>query len=139
MATAAPPLAWAPWSTAAFARAGAENRPVLLCLVTRWSAACAHVERDVLNAAPVDSLLRDRFVPVGKRLKSSGSGRGWWGSQVQSLSRPPSAAKVLASQACFRPAFPGGAGLGRRVPAPRPAARYTPAQAPSPKLRRPSV
>ena len=55
---------WHPWSTAAFQRAHASGRPVLLSLVTGWSAACSEMEANVFAAPAVAAAIEAYAVPV---------------------------------------------------------------------------
>ena len=55
---------WQPWSTAAFARAEAERKPVLLSIVTTWSRGCDEMDRTSFADAAVAELITERFVPV---------------------------------------------------------------------------
>ncbi|MEO5742664.1 MAG: DUF255 domain-containing protein, partial [Vicinamibacterales bacterium] len=55
---------WLEWSPAAFARAEAEKRPVLLFLATTWSDECAAMDQTTYADPGVASLIGQRFVPV---------------------------------------------------------------------------
>ena len=55
---------WHPWSTAAFQRAHASGRPVLLSLVTGWSAACAEMEAHVFALPAVAAAIEAYAVPI---------------------------------------------------------------------------
>lgn len=59
---------WLPWGTAAFARAQASGRPVLLSIVTSWSAACRAQESELFGPPPrhpdLIRLIRDLTVPI---------------------------------------------------------------------------
>ena len=57
-------IAWLPWSGAAFARASAEGKPVLLSIVTAWSEACREMDETSYADPAVVALVGDRFVPV---------------------------------------------------------------------------
>lgn len=57
-------LTWAEWSPNAFARANAENKPILLSLVTAWSDECAAMDQTTYSQRAVESLIEERFVPV---------------------------------------------------------------------------
>ena len=57
-------MKWAEWSPAAFVRANAENKPVLLSLVTAWSDECAAMDETTYSDRDVESLIEDRFVPI---------------------------------------------------------------------------
>ena len=57
-------IAWLPWSAESFARAGAEQKPVLLSLAPSW---CAHSRRMAASTyadETVASLVRDHFVAI---------------------------------------------------------------------------
>ena len=55
---------WLDWSSAAFERAQAEKRPILLSLVTAWSDECAAMDQATYAEPDVVSLIEGRFVPV---------------------------------------------------------------------------
>jgi uncharacterized protein YyaL (SSP411 family) len=55
---------WLPWSAAAFARAQAERKPVLLSIVTAWSRGCDEMDRTSYADPAVTALIAERFVPV---------------------------------------------------------------------------
>src|SRR5689334_10350775 len=55
---------WHPWSTAAFQRAHASGRPVLLSLVTGWSASCVAMEANVFARPAVAAAIEAYAVPV---------------------------------------------------------------------------
>ena len=55
---------WMPWSAAAFARARAEQRPVLLFIGAPWCAATLEMARATYEDPIVAALIRDCFVPV---------------------------------------------------------------------------
>lgn len=61
-------VGWLPWGTAAFARAQASGRPVLLSIVTSWSAACRAQESELFGQPPrhpeLIRLIRDLTVPI---------------------------------------------------------------------------
>ena len=57
-------IAWLPWSAAAFARASAEGKPVLLSIVTPWSEACREMDETSYADPAVVALVGERFVPV---------------------------------------------------------------------------
>ena len=57
-------MMWFEWSPEAFDRAKAENKPVLLSLVTAWSDECAAMDRLTYAHPDVLSLIDARFVPV---------------------------------------------------------------------------
>jgi uncharacterized protein YyaL (SSP411 family) len=56
--------AWFEWSTEAFARAHALDRPILLAVVTRWSAACREMDRRAFADPAVVGLVEAAWVPV---------------------------------------------------------------------------
>jgi len=58
------PIAWTDWSDAAFARARAENRLVLLDLGAVWCHWCHVMEETTYKDPEVVSLIQTRFVPV---------------------------------------------------------------------------
>src|SRR5687768_8473500 len=55
---------WFEWSSAAFARAQAETKPVLLSLVTAWSDECAAMDQTTYADPDVELLIEQRFVAV---------------------------------------------------------------------------
>src|SRR5688500_6643388 len=55
---------WNEWSPAAFARAAAEKRPMLLSLVTAWSDECAMMDDETYSRPEIASLIEERFVAV---------------------------------------------------------------------------
>ena len=57
-------VAWLPWSGAAFARARADHKPVLLSIATAWSLACREMDRTSYADPAVTALVAERFVPV---------------------------------------------------------------------------
>ena len=57
-------IAWLPWSAAAFARARAERKPVLLCIVTAWSDACREMDRTSYADPAVAARINGSFIPV---------------------------------------------------------------------------
>jgi uncharacterized protein len=57
-------IPWREWSPRAFAQAEAENKPVLLSLITAWSDECAAMDQTTYAHPDVVSLIEDRFVPV---------------------------------------------------------------------------
>jgi len=56
--------AWCEWAPAAFARAAAERKPILLSIVTMWSAECRQMDRTTYSDVRVLSLIDEWFVPV---------------------------------------------------------------------------
>ena len=57
-------LDWLPWGPAAFARAAAERRPVLLAIGAAWCPACAGMARATYRDPAVCELVERGFVPV---------------------------------------------------------------------------
>ena len=57
-------VAWLEWSPAAFARARAEKKPVLLSLVTAWSDECAAMDDTTYAAPDVVCLIEERFTAI---------------------------------------------------------------------------
>jgi uncharacterized protein len=55
---------WQPWGSAAFARARAEQKPVLLSIATAWCGSCHEMDRTSYADPDVIALINDRFVPV---------------------------------------------------------------------------
>ncbi len=55
---------WLPWGAAAFARARAEGRPVLLSIAAPWCESCLDMDRTTYADPAVASLVFDRFVPI---------------------------------------------------------------------------
>ena len=57
-------VAWEPWSAGAFARARAEQKPVLLSLSTVWCRWCHEMDRTSYADAEIAAFINDRFVPI---------------------------------------------------------------------------
>ena len=57
-------IAWQPWSAAAFARARAERKAVLLSIAASWCHWCHEMDRTSYADAGVIALINERFVPV---------------------------------------------------------------------------
>jgi hypothetical protein len=55
---------WLPWSTAAFARARAEDKPVLLSIAADWCASSRDMDRTTYADPAVAAIVNDRFVPI---------------------------------------------------------------------------
>ena len=55
---------WLEWSPVAFARAEAEQKPILLSIATAWSDECAMMDQATYAQPDVASLIEERFVPV---------------------------------------------------------------------------
>ncbi len=55
---------WLPWSSEAFARARAEDRPVLLSIAAPWCESCLDMDRTTYADPAVAGLVNDRFVPI---------------------------------------------------------------------------
>lgn len=59
-----PSIQWRSWSTEAFIAAHRGGRPVLLTIVTDWSAACRRADAGVLRDPSVVDLIEERYVAV---------------------------------------------------------------------------
>lgn len=59
-----PPIAWEDWTPAAFARAAAEGRPVLLSISANWCHGCAVMDNVAYADPRVADLVARAFVPV---------------------------------------------------------------------------
>jgi uncharacterized protein YyaL (SSP411 family) len=57
-------IAWHPWDSAAFARAAAERKPVLLSISAAWCGACHEMDRTTYADPEVAAIVQERFVPV---------------------------------------------------------------------------
>jgi uncharacterized protein YyaL (SSP411 family) len=57
-------IPWCEWTPLAFAQAEAEQKPVLVSLVTAWSEECAVMDQTTYEHADVVSLIDTRFVPI---------------------------------------------------------------------------
>src|SRR5688500_10908193 len=57
-------VAWQPWSSAAFARARAEGKPVLLSISATWCHSCHEMDRTSYADPFVATLINERFVPI---------------------------------------------------------------------------
>jgi uncharacterized protein YyaL (SSP411 family) len=58
------PIVWCNWCAAALGAAAAEHKPILLSLVTAWSAECAAMDETTYAHPDVVALVRERFVPI---------------------------------------------------------------------------
>jgi uncharacterized protein YyaL (SSP411 family) len=58
------PISWLSWSTDAFQRAHGTGRPVLLSIVTGWSAACRAMDAEVFAQSAVVAAVEAHAVPV---------------------------------------------------------------------------
>jgi uncharacterized protein YyaL (SSP411 family) len=59
-----PVFAWSPWGTAAFSRAQAQRRPILLAITVPWSIACHSFLRSFADHGELAQWAATRFVPV---------------------------------------------------------------------------
>jgi hypothetical protein len=57
-------VSWLPWGGEAFARARAQQKPVLLSIGTAWSSSCREMDRTSYADPAVVALIHERFVPV---------------------------------------------------------------------------
>ena len=57
-------VAWQPWSRAAFARAHAERKPVLLSISATWCGSCHEMDRTSYADPAIATLINERFVPI---------------------------------------------------------------------------
>src|SRR3954447_18843893 len=57
-------VAWLPWGAAAFSRARADHKPVLLSLTATWCGSCREMERTTYGDPSIATLINRRFVPV---------------------------------------------------------------------------
>jgi uncharacterized protein YyaL (SSP411 family) len=57
-------VAWQPWGRAAFARARAERKPVLLAIATTWCGACREMDRTSYADPSIATIINERFVPI---------------------------------------------------------------------------
>lgn len=55
---------WRPWTTAAFAEAGREDKPVLLSIVAPWCASSETMDRTSYADATIAALVNNRFVAI---------------------------------------------------------------------------
>jgi uncharacterized protein len=55
---------WLPWGADAFARARAEERPVLLSIAATWCASCRDMDRTTYADPDVAGIVNERFVPI---------------------------------------------------------------------------
>ncbi len=55
---------WLPWGSEAFARARAEDRPVLLSIAAPWCELCLDMDRTTYADPAVAGLVNGRFVPI---------------------------------------------------------------------------
>ena len=57
-------VAWLPWSRAAFARASAERKPVLLSIAAAWCHWCHEMDRTSYADPSIAACINTRFVPI---------------------------------------------------------------------------
>jgi uncharacterized protein len=57
-------VAWLPWGGAAFARARAERKPVLLSISATWCHSCHEMDRTSYADPFIATLINERFVPI---------------------------------------------------------------------------
>ena len=57
-------IRWRAWCDEAFREAAAEQKPILLSLVTAWSEECSAMDASVYTDAGVAGLVCERFVPI---------------------------------------------------------------------------
>ena len=57
-------VAWQPWSSAAFARARTEGKPVLLSISATWCHSCHEMDRTSYADPFIATLINERFVPI---------------------------------------------------------------------------
>ena len=55
---------WLTWGAEAFARARAEDRPVLLSIAAPWCESCLDMDRTTYADPGVAAIVNDRFVPI---------------------------------------------------------------------------
>jgi uncharacterized protein YyaL (SSP411 family) len=55
---------WLSWNSAAFARARAEDRPVLLAIAAPWCESCLDMDHTTYADPRVAQIVNDRFVPI---------------------------------------------------------------------------
>jgi uncharacterized protein YyaL (SSP411 family) len=55
---------WLPWSTASFARARADDKPVLLSIAAAWCESCHDMDRTTYADPHIAARINDRFVAV---------------------------------------------------------------------------
>ena len=61
---AAPPIPWEGWSAAAFARAKAERKPILVHVIAGWCHWCHVMDEETYGDPEVARLIAARFVPI---------------------------------------------------------------------------
>jgi uncharacterized protein YyaL (SSP411 family) len=57
-------VGWLPWGASAFARARAENKPVLLSIAATWCQWCAEMDRTSYVDPTIATCINEHFVPV---------------------------------------------------------------------------
>jgi uncharacterized protein len=57
-------VAWQPWGSAAFARARAERKPVLLSISATWCDSCHEMDRTSYADPFIATVINERFVPI---------------------------------------------------------------------------
>lgn len=55
---------WLDWSEAAFRRAAAEQRPIVLAVVAAWSGECERMDRTSYSDPDVIQAINERFIPI---------------------------------------------------------------------------
>jgi len=144
------PVRWLSWNTAAFARARAEDKPVLLSIVAPWCASCHEMDRTTYADPGVTATVNERFVAIridadrrpdiSERYSLGGwpttafltaDGRILGGGTYVPLDRMPSVlARVVEASTCgFRAPSPES-----RAPSPESRVSSPESRAPSPDL-----
>ncbi|MGI8509463.1 MAG: DUF255 domain-containing protein, partial [Gemmatimonadaceae bacterium] len=57
-------VAWQEWGTAAFARAQAEEKPILLATGTAWCHWCQVMDRTTYDQPEIAALINARYIPI---------------------------------------------------------------------------
>lgn len=57
-------VAWQPWSSASFARARGERKPVLLSISATWCHSCHEMDRTSYADPTIATFINERFVPI---------------------------------------------------------------------------
>lgn len=57
-------VAWQPWSSASFARARGEKKPVLLAISATWCHSCHEMDRTSYADPMIATFINERFIPI---------------------------------------------------------------------------
>jgi uncharacterized protein YyaL (SSP411 family) len=72
---------WLQWGAKAFARARAEDRPVLLSIAAPWCQSCLDMDRTTYADPAVARIVNDRFVSTPTSGPTSQNATAWAGGR----------------------------------------------------------